>query len=82
MSTGTEDPVADKRVPACAKLNAMRAGGLQPSDIERVGIDRRYIGEARSGGSGGPRGTPILSHAFRATETRHEKHCIFSSFFS
>ena len=60
MSTGTEDPVADKRGPACAKLSAMRADRLQPKCYEQVGSDGSRNREAQSGGGVDLGGDPYI----------------------
>ena len=54
MSTGTEDPVADKRGPASVKLKVMHASRLQPKCYEQVGIDRSHYGETQPRGTGRP----------------------------
>jgi len=51
MSTGTEDPVADKRVPACSKLNAMQAGRLPASAMNRSEQMEAAASETQQGSS-------------------------------
>ena len=42
MSTDTEGPVADKRVPACSKLNAMHAGYFSPIKALPLGVPTSF----------------------------------------
>ena len=58
MSTGTEDPVADKRGPVSTKLNAMVADSLQPSAMnrsEKIDADSARPGQAVAASRGTPK---------------------------